>query len=125
MLTTTTAEEDGSRARRAVDFAIYVFGGENWHVQRGTLDGVETDVPQDRPFRRWDGDPHGALGLPLNARKALWIMKEDTGPVGLGRVNGRRFGFSAGLGLDAELVQQGQGKLVVAETRKKPVALRL
>ena len=26
--------------------------------------------------------------------------------IGLGRVNGRRFGFSAGLGLDAELVRR-------------------
>jgi diacylglycerol kinase family enzyme len=48
-----------------------------------------------------------ALGLPRDpVAAAQRIAAGRTRRVGLGRVNGRRFGFSAGVGLDAELVRR-------------------
>ena len=48
-----------------------------------------------------------ALGLPRNPVKAAQrVSQGTTRRIGLGRVNGRRFGFNAGLGFDAELVRK-------------------
>jgi diacylglycerol kinase family enzyme len=52
-----------------------------------------------------------ALGLPRNAVAAARRVAEAleagrTRTIGLGRVNGRRFAFAAGVGLDAELVRR-------------------
>lgn len=52
-----------------------------------------------------------ALGLPRNAtaaaRRVAEALEEGrTRTIGLGRVNGRRFAFAAGVGLDAELVRR-------------------
>ena len=52
-----------------------------------------------------------ALGLPRDAAEAARQVAEAlelgrTRTISLGRVNGRRFGFSAGIGLDAELVRR-------------------
>jgi diacylglycerol kinase family enzyme len=52
-----------------------------------------------------------ALGLPRNATIAAQRVAEAlatgrTRTIGLGRVNGRRFAFAAGVGLDAELVRR-------------------
>ncbi len=47
-----------------------------------------------------------ALGLPRDPVAAAELLAaRRTRRIGLGRVNGRRFGFSAGIGLDAELVR--------------------
>ncbi len=52
-----------------------------------------------------------ALGLPREAQAAARVVTEAlaagrTRTITLGRVNGRRFAFSAGLGFDAELVRR-------------------
>ncbi len=48
-----------------------------------------------------------ALGLPRDpVEAARRIAAGETRRIGLGRVNGRRFAFSAGVGLDAELVRR-------------------
>jgi diacylglycerol kinase family enzyme len=48
-----------------------------------------------------------ALGLPRDpVAVARRLAAGDTRRIGLGRVNGRRFAFSAGVGLDAELVRR-------------------
>jgi diacylglycerol kinase family enzyme len=48
-----------------------------------------------------------ALGLPRDPlRAAERIAHATPRRISLGRVNGRRFGFSAGIGLDAELVRR-------------------
>ena len=48
-----------------------------------------------------------ALGLPRDpVAAAERVALGRTRRIGVGRVNGRRFGFSAGLGLDAELVRR-------------------
>jgi diacylglycerol kinase family enzyme len=52
-----------------------------------------------------------ALGLPrdpLECARALAVSRRER-RISLGRVNGRRFTFSAGLGLDAELVRRVDG----------------
>lgn len=48
-----------------------------------------------------------ALGLPRDPLAAAWaIASGRTRRISLGRANGRRFGFAAGVGLDAELVRR-------------------
>jgi diacylglycerol kinase family enzyme len=48
-----------------------------------------------------------ALGLPRDPVEAARVIARGrTRRIGLGRANGRRFGFAAGLGLDAELVRR-------------------
>ena len=53
-----------------------------------------------------------ALGLPRDAVECARVLARSTRrrTISLGRVNGRRFTFSAGLGLDAELVRAVDGR---------------
>lgn len=103
---TTTAGEGTEIARSAGDVeAIYVFGGDGTFNE--VLNGIETDVPLG--FLPGGGTSvlPRALGLPRNPAKAAQRIAEGrTRRIGLGRVNGRRFGFNAGIGLDAELVRK-------------------
>ena len=105
-LLTTKAGEATSIARDAgsVD-ALYVFGGDGTYNE--VLNGVRVDVPLG--FLPGGGTSvlPRALGLPRNpARAALQVAEGRTRRIGLGRVNGRRFGFNAGVGFDAELVRR-------------------
>jgi len=103
----TTSAGEGSRIARdagAVD-AIYVLGGDGTYNE--VLNGLELDVPVG--FLPGGGTSvlPRALGLPRNpvdAAKRVALGK--TRRIGLGRVNGRRFSFSAGIGFDAELVRR-------------------
>jgi len=103
---TTAAGEATGLARSAGDVeAIYVFGGDGTFNE--VLNGIETDVPLG--FLPGGGTSvlPRALGLPRNPAKAAQRIAEGrTRRIGLGRVNGRRFGFNAGIGLDAELVRK-------------------
>ena len=103
---TTTAGEGTEIARSAGDVeAIYVFGGDGTFNE--VLNGVETDVPLGFIPGGGTSVLPRALGLPRNPGKAAQRIAEGrTRQIGLGRVNGRRFGFNAGLGLDAELVRR-------------------
>lgn len=52
-----------------------------------------------------------ALGLPRDPLAAAGRLADGTTRrISVGRANGRRFGFSAGLGLDAELVRRMDGR---------------
>src|SRR5262249_24358979 len=74
------------------------------------LNGVEVDVPLGFIPGGGTSVLPRALGLPRNpARAAQRSAGGTTRRIGLGRVNGRRFGFNAGVGLDAELVRRGGG----------------
>ena len=103
---TTSAGEGTEIARSAGGAeAIYVFGGDGTFNE--VLNGVETDVPLGFIPGGGTSVLPRALGLPRNPGKAAQRIAEGrTRRIGLGRVNGRRFGFSAGLGLDAELVRK-------------------
>jgi len=105
MLTTAPGEAT-EIARSAGDAdAIYVYGGDGTFNE--VLNGIERDVPLG--FLPGGGTSvlPRALGLPRNPAKAAQRMSEGrTRRIGLGRVNGRRFGFNAGLGFDAELVRR-------------------
>ena len=85
--------------------AIYVLGGDGTYNE--VLNGLELDVPLG--FLPGGGTSvlPRALGLsrdPVDAARR--VAEGTTRRIGLGRVNGRRFGFSAGLGFDAELVRK-------------------
>ena len=93
-----------ARDAGAVD-AIYVLGGDGTYNE--VLNGLERDVPLG--FLPGGGTSvlPRALGLPRNpVRAAQRVSAGRTRRIGLGRVNGRRFGFNAGLGFDAELVRR-------------------
>jgi diacylglycerol kinase family enzyme len=85
--------------------AVYVLGGDGTYNE--VLNGIAADVPLG--FLPGGGTSvlPRALGLPRDPVKAAARVAEGrTRRIGLGRVNGRRFGFSAGVGLDAELVRR-------------------
>jgi diacylglycerol kinase family enzyme len=85
--------------------AIYVLGGDGTYNE--VLNGVSGRVPLG--FLPGGGTSvlPRALGLgrdPVEAaRRAAGGVQR---PIGLGRVNGRRFSFNAGVGFDAELVRR-------------------
>jgi len=103
---TTASGEATEIAREVGDVdVIYVFGGD------GTFNEVLNGVVRDVPLGFLPGGGTSvlprALGLPRDPVKAAKRMSDGrTRRIGLGRVNGRRFGFNAGLGLDAELVRR-------------------
>jgi diacylglycerol kinase family enzyme len=103
---TTTAGEATSIARDAgLVEALYVLGGDGTYSE--VLNGVQVDVPLG--FLPGGGTSvlPRALGLPRDpVRAAQRVAQGATRRICLGRVNGRRFGFSAGLGFDAELVRR-------------------
>jgi diacylglycerol kinase family enzyme len=85
--------------------AVYVFGGD------GTFNEVLNGVTGATPLGFVPGGGTSvlprALGLPRDAvQAAARVARGRRRRIGLGRVNGRRFGFSAGFGLDAELVRR-------------------
>jgi diacylglycerol kinase family enzyme len=105
----TTAAGEATEIARSTETsevdAIYVFGGD------GTFNEVLNGIARDVPLGFIPGGGTSvlprALGLPRNPAKAAQrIARGTTRRIGVGRVNGRRFGFSAGIGLDAELVRK-------------------
>jgi len=84
---------------------VYVFGGDGLlnevlnglgeEVVVGVLPGGRTNVVGR------------ALGVPLDpAAAARALVSAEPRRISLGRVNGRRFAFAAGIGFDAELVRR-------------------
>ena len=103
---TTTAGEATEIARAASGLeALYVLGGDGTYNE--VLNGLANDVPLG--FLPGGGTSvlPRALGLPRDpVASAKRVAFGRTRRIGLGRVNGRRFGFNAGLGFDAELVRR-------------------
>jgi diacylglycerol kinase family enzyme len=85
--------------------AIYVFSGDGGFNE--ALNGLEHDVPIGFvPGGAANVLPR-ALGLPRNpVRAARLLVRSEPRRISLGRVNGRRFGFASGIGLDAEVVRR-------------------
>lgn len=89
--------------------AVVVFSGDGGFNE--ALNGLESDVPIG--FLPGGGTSvlSRALGLsadPVEAARSVADAMRDrrTRRITLGRVNGRRFAFSAGIGLDAEAVRR-------------------
>ncbi len=89
--------------------AIVVYSGDGGFNE--ALNGLQRDLPVG--FLPGGGTSvlPRALGLPVDAvaaarRLADALARERTRRISLGRVNGRRFAFSAGIGLDAEAVRR-------------------
>lgn len=89
--------------------AVFVFSGDGGFNE--VLNGLERDVPVGFVPGGGANVLSRALGLPRDpvgaARRLAEAAAEGrTRRISLGRVNGRRFGFGAGLGLDAEAVRR-------------------
>lgn len=98
------AVELASEASRTFD-RIYVFAGDGGFNE--AVNGLDADVPMGFiPGGSTSVLPR-ALGLPRDPVEASRVLvNARTRRISLGRVNDRRFTFSAGLGLDAELVRR-------------------
>ena len=90
--------------------ALIVFSGDGGF--NGVLNGVERS---DQPLGFVPGGGTSvlprALGLPRDPvaaaeRLAEALLENRTRTISTGRVNGRRFGFGAGIGIDAEAVRR-------------------
>jgi diacylglycerol kinase family enzyme len=85
---------------------IFVFAGDGGYNE--VVNGLERDVPVGFiPGGSTSVLPR-ALGIPRDPREAARALARSTRErsITLGRVNGRRFTFSAGVGLDAEVVRR-------------------
>ena len=85
--------------------AVYVFSGD------GGFNEAVNGADRDTPFGFVPGGGTSvlprALGLPRDPRRAAEVLAGARPTrISLGRANGRRFAFSAGVGLDAEFVRR-------------------
>ena len=98
------AGEIAQAYERDVD-AIYVFSGDGTYNE--VLNGVGGDIPLGFIPGGGTSVLPRALGTPRDPVGAARLLSTaTTRRIGLGRVNGRRFAFNAGIGLDAELVRR-------------------
>jgi diacylglycerol kinase family enzyme len=97
---TELAREASRNAER-----IYVFSGDGGFNE--VLNGLDRNVPLGFVPGGGTSVLPRALGLPRDpVQAAERLARGRERPISLGRVNGRRFGFSAGIGLDAELIRR-------------------
>jgi diacylglycerol kinase family enzyme len=84
---------------------LYVFSGDGGFNE--VLNGVEREVAIGLIAGGGASVLPRALGLPRDpVAAAHCLLGGERRRISLGRVNGRRFGFAAGVGLDAELVRR-------------------
>jgi diacylglycerol kinase family enzyme len=84
---------------------IYVFSGDGGFNE--ALNGLVGDVPLGFIPGGGTNVLPRALGLPRDPLRAAEHLRCGRArQISVGRVNGRRFGFSAGVGLDAELIRR-------------------
>jgi diacylglycerol kinase family enzyme len=106
-VTLTERPAHATELARAIDAAdrIYVFGGDG--LLNEVLNGLREDaVVGVLPGGRTNVVAR-ALGVPLDpAAAARALVSAPPRRISLGRVNGRRFAFAAGIGFDAELVRR-------------------
>ncbi len=85
--------------------AVYVFSGDGGYNE--VLNGIDAETPVGFIPGGGANVLPRALGLPADAvRAAERLVAGRTRRISLGRVNGRRFGFAAGIGLDAEAIRR-------------------
>jgi diacylglycerol kinase family enzyme len=85
--------------------ALYVFGGDGTYNE--VLNGIDSTTPVGFIPGGGTSVLPRALGLPRDPVAAARRLAGSARlrRIGLGRVNGRRFGFACGIGLDAEIVR--------------------
>ena len=84
--------------------ALYVFGGDGTYNE--VLNGIDGGTPLGLIPGGGTSVLPRALGLPRDpVEAARRVAAGAPRRIGLGRVNGHRFGFCAGIGLDAEIVR--------------------
>jgi diacylglycerol kinase family enzyme len=85
--------------------ALYVFGGDGTYNE--VLNGIDATTPVGLVPGGGASVLPRALGLPRDAVEAARRLAAAAQPrrIAVGTVNGRRFGFSCGVGLDAEMVR--------------------
>jgi diacylglycerol kinase family enzyme len=106
-----------ARERQGSSSAIYVLGGDGTYNE--VLNGVTGPVPLG--FLPGGGTSvlPRALGLGRDPVAAARLVAGGVErEIGLGRVNGRRFSFNAGVGLDAELVRRIDARGRAADGRR-------
>jgi diacylglycerol kinase family enzyme len=93
-------------ARAAADAeAVYVFSGDG--VFNEVLNGIGPETPVGLVPGGGASVLPRALGLPNDpVGAAERVVLGRTRRISVGRVNGRRFGFAAGIGIDAEAVRR-------------------
>jgi diacylglycerol kinase family enzyme len=85
--------------------AVYVFGGDGTYNE--VLNGIDATTPLGLLPGGGASVLPRALGLPRDAAETARRIAGGSRSrrIAVGRVNGRRFGFSCGIGLDAEVVR--------------------
>jgi len=98
------ATEIAREVSGAVD-ALYVFGGDGTFNE--ALNGIDDSTPLGLIPGGGTSVLPRALGLPRDPVACARRLARDAEPrrITVGRVNGRRFGFACGIGLDAEVVR--------------------
>ena len=97
--------------------AIYVFSGDGGFNE--ALNGSDGRTPLGFVPGGGTSVLPRALGLPHDPVAAAHrLAAAQPRRISLGRVNGRRFGFSAGLGLDAELIRRVEALGRTSEGRR-------
>ncbi|HMI99890.1 MAG TPA: diacylglycerol kinase family protein [Gaiellaceae bacterium] len=89
--------------------AVYVFSGDGGYNE--VLNGIDSETPVGFVPGGGANVLPRALGLPGDAvRAAEQLVAGRTRRISLGRVNGRRFGFAAGIGIDAEAIRRHEAR---------------
>ena len=85
--------------------ALYVFGGDGTYNE--VLNGIDAETPVGFVPGGGASVLPRALGLPREPFAAAQSLASRRAPrrIAVGRVNGQRFGFACGIGLDAEVVR--------------------
>jgi len=85
--------------------AVYIFSGDGTYNE--VLNGLRAEIPLGFVPGGGTSVLPRALGLPRDPVKAAERIRfGKPRRISLGRINGRRFAFNAGIGLDAELVRR-------------------
>ena len=85
--------------------AVYVFSGDGGFNE--VLNGIDATTPVGFIPGGGANVLPRALGLPGDpVRAAQRLVTGSTRRISLGRINGRRFGFAEGIGLDAEAIRR-------------------
>lgn len=103
----TSAKGEATEIAREVSGrvdALYVFGGDGTYNE--VLNGIDGATPLGLIPGGGTSVLPRALGLPNDpVAAARRVAVGSTHRVGVGSVNGRRFGFACGIGFDAEVVR--------------------